>query len=72
MAKEKQRSGAAGRWLRRQAIQVTSMLPEDPDEARAVLGLSRELIDGFVDERKEAQEAGIRLVKGVATLKPGT
>lgn len=32
-------------WLKRQAVQVTGMLPEDPEEARAVLSYSREIVD---------------------------
>lgn len=35
--------------LRRHAIGIINRLPEDPNQARWVLDLARELLDGFVD-----------------------
>lgn len=35
-------------WLRRQAVQIAAQLPENPDEAVAVLELARKLVEGFL------------------------
>jgi hypothetical protein len=35
-------------WKRRQAIQLASQLPEDPQDALRVLELTRELVLGFL------------------------
>lgn len=47
MSKAAKRGGTprADAWLKRQAVQVTGMLPEDPEEARTVLAYSRAIID---------------------------
>jgi hypothetical protein len=40
------------RWLKRQAVQITGMLPEDPVEAGKVLRLSKRLV-GFLEPRRK-------------------
>lgn len=35
-------------WHRRQAIQIAAALPENREDALIVLGLARELVDGFL------------------------
>jgi hypothetical protein len=35
-------------WQRRQAVQVTAMLPEKTEDARLVLKLALELVNGFL------------------------
>jgi hypothetical protein len=37
-------------WQRRQAVQVTAMLPEDPADARLVLKLALDLVNGFLSD----------------------
>lgn len=44
-------------WLRRQAVQITAQLPENPDDAIRVLDLAKSLVDGFL----RPQEALSRL-----------
>jgi len=48
------RSDEKERWLRRQAVQFAGSLPEDIDDALAVLEYARELITDFVAAPKEA------------------
>lgn len=35
-------------WRRRHALQIVTQLPENHDDAIAVLELARELVDGFL------------------------
>jgi len=35
-------------WQRRQAVQITAMLPEKTEDARLVLKLALELVNGFL------------------------
>jgi hypothetical protein len=35
-------------WRRRHALQIVAQLPENHDDAIAVLELARELVDGFL------------------------
>ena len=37
-------------WMRRHAIQIAAQLPEDPNEALAVLELAKQLVRGFLME----------------------
>jgi hypothetical protein len=39
-------------WHRRQAVAIASTLPEDISDARAILRLTMELLDGFLSEAK--------------------
>jgi hypothetical protein len=54
--------------LKRQAITIVSMLPEDHDEARAVLKHARFLVDSFLSGEKKRRpkrapsKGGLRLV----------
>lgn len=43
-----QMTGAREQALRWHAIQLAAQLPEKPEEARRVLDLTREILDGFV------------------------
>lgn len=45
-----QRSSDA--WHRRQAVAIASTLPEDISDARIILRLTMELLDGFLSEGK--------------------
>lgn len=38
-------------WRRRQAIQIASQLPEDSQDALAILSYARELVEGFLGRR---------------------
>ncbi len=40
------------RWLKRQALQISGMLPDDPDDARRVVGYMAELQAGFLTEEE--------------------
>lgn len=35
-------------WLRRQAVQIAAQLPEDPEDAIAVLELTKSLVETFL------------------------
>jgi hypothetical protein len=35
-------------WRRRQAVQIVAQLPEDPEDALAVLELARSLVESFL------------------------
>lgn len=37
-----------GGWLKRQAIQITAQLPENTDDALAVLEHAKALVEGFL------------------------
>lgn len=37
-------------WHRRQAVAIASTLPEDTTDARIILRLTMELLDGFLSE----------------------
>ncbi len=37
-----------GNWRRRHAIQIAAQLPENPDDALAVLDYARQLVEGFL------------------------
>jgi hypothetical protein len=37
-------------WLLRHALYMASNLPDDPDDARAVLRILNELVDNFFEE----------------------
>ncbi len=37
-------------WQRRQAVQVTAMLPENTDDALLVLELAIQLVQGFLND----------------------
>jgi hypothetical protein len=37
-------------WLRRHAVQIAAQLPEDPNDALAVLELTRSLVETFLKE----------------------
>lgn len=39
---------ADGNWRRRHAIQIAAQLPEDPNDALAVLDYARQLVEGFL------------------------
>lgn len=39
---------SAEAWHRRQAIQIAAALPENKEDALAVLELARELVEGFL------------------------
>lgn len=47
------------RWLRMQAVQVVTMLPDDPDEAQRVLDYAQALLNGFI----ASPEGALSLVK---------
>lgn len=48
------------RWLKRQALQISTMLPEDPGEARQVLMYALELQRGFLAEGDDGEAGGTR------------
>jgi hypothetical protein len=57
-------------WHRRQAVAIASTLPEDTADAKIILRLTMELLDGFLSERKfvkteECAQAS-RLPRGAA------
>jgi hypothetical protein len=43
-------------WQRRQAVQLTAMLPEKTEDARLVLKLALELVNGFLSGGQSAPE----------------
>lgn len=47
------------RWLRMQAVQVVTMLPDDPEEARMVLSYAKGILENFV----ETSETTLSVVK---------
>lgn len=53
MSKEEGRA-----WRKRQAVQIAAMLPEDPEQALAVLRSTRRLVRTFL--MKTRQKAGRR------------
>lgn len=67
---------ALDRQLKRQALQLAAMLPDDPDDAVKVLTLAYELIEHFVRHSEPAVEAepktaALKLVVNEgASLKP--
>ena len=44
-------------WLRRQAVQIAAQLPEDPDDAIAVLELTKTLVETFLKAPPQADLA---------------
>lgn len=50
------------RWLKRQALQISTMLPEDPGEARRVLMYALELQGGFLNEEAGGSGGGSNVV----------
>lgn len=44
-------------WHRRQAVAIASTLPEDIADAKIVLQLAMELVDGFLSEAKLTRTA---------------
>jgi len=44
-------------WLRRQAVQIAAQLPEDPDDAMAVLELTKTLVETFLKAPPQADLA---------------
>lgn len=48
-------------WLRRQAVQITAQLPDNPDDALQVLELAKTLVNDFL----RPQEARERFPEGV-------
>jgi hypothetical protein len=46
-------------WHRRQAVAIASTLPEDNKDARIILLLTMELVDGFLSEGKFSGAAGV-------------
>lgn len=55
--KEQEMTVASEAWLKRQALALVSTLPEDVEDAKAVLRLANELIDRFLEEKPEAIQA---------------
>lgn len=47
-------------WHRRQAVAIASTLPEDIEDAKMILRLTVELLDGFMSEGAVKPEAGAR------------
>jgi hypothetical protein len=45
-------------WHRRQAVAIASTLPEDIADAKIILQLAMELVDGFLSEAKLTMPAG--------------
>lgn len=41
-------------WHRRHALQIVAALPDNVDDARTVLKLAGELVDGFLDKGEAA------------------
>ncbi len=44
-------------WQRRQAVQIAAMLPEDTENARLVLRLAMELVNGFLAGQTHLSES---------------
>lgn len=44
-------------WHRRHAVQIAAALPENIEDARIVLKLVGELVDGFLDKGEEGAQA---------------
>lgn len=57
-------TAASSAWLKRQAVQIIGMLPEDPAQARAVLAYSLDVLD-YLD-RESPNTGVVRLVRPVA------
>lgn len=51
-------------WLRRQALQIGSQLPENPADARVVLNHMMELVDTFLDKPTAAKSRKFGVVQG--------
>ena len=49
-------------WLRRQAVQITAQLPENPGDALRVLDLSKELVRKFLVDQSEARRLPAEVV----------
>ncbi len=45
-----------GGWLKRQAIQITAQLPENTEDALAVLEHAKALVEGFLRDDQPALE----------------
>lgn len=43
---------ASEAWLKRQALNIVAQLPEEPEDALAVLAYAVELVSGFMKPRK--------------------
>lgn len=48
-------------WQRRQAVQITAMLPEDTNNALLVLELAMELVTGFLSKGQPLGDLGLNL-----------
>jgi hypothetical protein len=48
-------------WHRRQAVAIASTLPEDISDARIILQLTMELLEGFLSEGKLVKSGGCAL-----------
>ena len=49
-------------WHRRQAVAIASTLPEDISDARIILRLTMELLDGFLSDGKFVKTGECALV----------
>lgn len=58
------------RWLKRQAIQIASMLPENNAEAVRVLGYATDLLAGFLGQGEQSPPAETRKGADVIRLVP--
>ena len=45
-------------WQRRHAIQIVAQLPEGTEDALKVPELARELVEGFLSQRRPLADAG--------------
>lgn len=68
MAGPKSMSRAKEYSLKRQAIQVAGMLPDDPDDAKTVLGLAGEIIDYLF--KTDGRSAGVVGFEEISKLLP--
>jgi hypothetical protein len=55
-------------WHRRHAIQIVAALPEDTDDALIVLGLAKELVEGFLGGRQRAEPPAFERERGSVVL----
>ncbi len=54
-------------WQRRHAIQIVAQLPEDTNDALAVLRFARELVEGFLSEPQRGPVAEVTSISAATS-----
>lgn len=67
---EKDAARQESAWQKRQALQIVAMLPDDSDEALAVLGYARRFVHDFLARQDDADVVRLVTEAGAAIERP--